>query len=154
MGVLTEGNVRVSLPADCTDAEVTAFLAAVPAAVARVRERLGPLDGATGGTPGGPTNAPPLRTATATAVVDTLGRLCPIPVIELAKRLPSVPVGGLLAVLADDEAARLDIPAWCEMRAQEYLGEAAPGDYLPAAAAREAAPTGRTAVAYLVRRLS
>jgi cysteine desulfurase len=26
-------------------------------------------------------------------------------------------------VLSDDEAARLDIPAWCEMRGQEYVGE-------------------------------
>ena len=34
-----------------------------------------------------------------------------------------MPVGGTVTVLADDEAARLDIPAWCEMRGQEYLGE-------------------------------
>jgi cysteine desulfurase len=34
-----------------------------------------------------------------------------------------VPVGGVVTVLSDDEAARLDIPAWCEMREQEYVGE-------------------------------
>ena len=54
--------------------------------------------------------------------VDALGKLCPLPVIELAKVIGDVPVGGTVTVLADDEAARLDIPAWCEMRGQEYVG--------------------------------
>src|SRR5690606_42103081 len=52
-----------------------------------------------------------------------LGRRCPVPVIELAKVIGDVPVGGTVRVLSDDEAARLDIPAWCEMRGQEYVGE-------------------------------
>jgi cysteine desulfurase len=56
-------------------------------------------------------------------VVDARGRRCPVPVIELARALPGVPVGGVLAVLADDEAAAVDVPAWCRMRGQEYVGE-------------------------------
>ncbi|MFD6966507.1 sulfurtransferase TusA family protein, partial [Streptomyces diastaticus] len=56
-------------------------------------------------------------------VVDALGRRCPVPVIELAKVIDRVPVGGTVTVLSDDEAARLDIPAWCRMREQEYVGE-------------------------------
>jgi cysteine desulfurase len=56
-------------------------------------------------------------------VVDALGKRCPIPVIELAKVITDVPIGGTVRVLSDDEAARLDIPAWCEMRNQEYVGE-------------------------------
>ncbi len=36
-----------------------------------------------------------------------------------------VPVGDTVTVLSDDEAARLDIPAWCAMREQEYVGERA-----------------------------
>ena len=55
--------------------------------------------------------------------MDALGKRCPIPVIELAKVIGDVPVGGTVTVLSDDEAARLDIPAWCEMRGQEYVGE-------------------------------
>ena len=54
--------------------------------------------------------------------IDCLGRPCPIPVIELAKALPSVAVGEVVAVLSDDPAARYDIPAWCRMRQQEYVG--------------------------------
>ena len=63
------------------------------------------------------------RVPEADAVVDALGRRCPVPVIELARHLRDVPVGGVLAVLADDAAARLDVPAWCRMRHQEYVGE-------------------------------
>jgi cysteine desulfurase len=58
--------------------------------------------------------------------VDALGLRCPQPVIELARRIDSVPVGAVVALLADDEAARLDVPAWCEMRGHTYLGEPSP----------------------------
>jgi len=57
-------------------------------------------------------------------VIDALGRLCPLPVIELAKRIGDVPVGSVIAVVCDDPAAATDIPAWCRMRAQDYLGTA------------------------------
>ena len=58
-------------------------------------------------------------------VVDCLGRPCPVPVIELAKAVPTVEVGQVVEVLSDDPAARLDVPAWCRMRSQDYLGERA-----------------------------
>lgn len=64
---------------------------------------------------------------------------CPRPIIELAKALPSVAVGDLLAVVARDPAARYDVPAWCRMRQQEYVGEDVAEDGLPR---------------YVVRRLS
>ena len=54
--------------------------------------------------------------------LDVLGRLCPAPIIELARHIGDVAVGETVEVLADDPAAALDIPAWCEMRDQEYLG--------------------------------
>ncbi|NUV56388.1 aminotransferase class V-fold PLP-dependent enzyme [Streptomyces coelicolor] len=129
MGVLSEGNVRVSLPPGTEEEDVERFLGVLPGVVTGVREKLG---------------APVSRTETVTRerdealVVDALGRRCPIPVIELARVIGDVPVGGLVRVLADDEAARLDIPAWCEMRGQEYVGEQ---------------PADRGA-AYVVRRLS
>ncbi|WP_340538600.1 sulfurtransferase TusA family protein [Nocardioides sp. GXZ039] len=55
--------------------------------------------------------------------LDCRGRPCPQPIIELAKHLGEVDVGGLIAVVADDAAARYDVPAWCRMRGQEYVGE-------------------------------
>ncbi|MFI6567600.1 cysteine desulfurase/sulfurtransferase TusA family protein [Streptomyces sp. NPDC050534] len=125
MGVLSEGNVRVSLPTGTGAEDVERFLEVLPGAVAGVRDKLG-------------APAPAATVQQDVLVVDALGKRCPIPVIELAKVIGDVPVGGLVRVLSDDEAARLDIPAWCEMREQEYVGE-------------EPAERG---TAYLVRRVA
>lgn len=65
---------------------------------------------------------------TAPASVDARGRRCPVPVIELARRIGDVPVGGCLEVYADDPAAAADVPAWCRLRGQEYLGDRALAD--------------------------
>ncbi|CAL9435424.1 Cysteine desulfurase IscS [Streptomyces sp. enrichment culture] len=130
MGVLSEGNVRVSLPPGTAQEDVERFLSVLPGVVAGVREKLGAPVSAAG--------AAGVDEGDGVLVVDAVGRRCPIPVIELAKVIGDVPVGGLVRVLADDEAARLDIPAWCEMRGQEYVGE-------------EPADRGS---AYLVRRVS
>jgi tRNA 2-thiouridine synthesizing protein A len=61
-----------------------------------------------------------------TEVLDCLGQRCPLPVIALARRLPRLEIGAVIRVLADDPAAANDIPAWCRMRGQEFVG-AAPG---------------------------
>jgi tRNA 2-thiouridine synthesizing protein A len=61
--------------------------------------------------------------------VDSRGRRCPLPIIDLAKRLPSVAVGAVVRVLADDPAAANDIPAWCRMKGHEYVGSPAPDVY-------------------------
>lgn len=127
MGVLSEGNVRVSLPSGVAEEDAERFLAVLPGTVAGVREKLG-----------APAPAAVTVVRAQELVVDSLGKRCPIPVIELAKVFGDVPVGGTVRVLSDDEAARLDIPAWCEMRGQEYVGE-------------EPAEKGS---AYVVRRLS
>jgi tRNA 2-thiouridine synthesizing protein A len=52
-----------------------------------------------------------------------------LPVIALARRLPQLAVGEVLRVLADDPAVATDIPAWCRLRGQEYLGSPAPDAY-------------------------
>ncbi|MFJ2580519.1 cysteine desulfurase/sulfurtransferase TusA family protein [Kitasatospora aureofaciens] len=158
MGVLTEGNVRVSLPYGTAEADVERFLTVLPELVAGVRAPLGldlPAPKATvetppraegragaenderqatdeGGSAGeksvGAGSESPEASGRVT-VIDALGKRCPLPVIELAKRIGEVPEGGTVAVLSDDEAARLDIPAWCEMRGQEYAGEAPAADF-------------------------
>ncbi|MFC0848737.1 cysteine desulfurase/sulfurtransferase TusA family protein [Streptomyces noboritoensis] len=112
MGVLSEGNVRVSLPLGTAASDVDRFLSVLPGVVSSVREKLGAPASLASPAPGG-----------TDLTIDALGKRCPIPVIELAKVIGDVPVGGTVTVLADDEAARLDIPAWCEMRGQEYVGE-------------------------------
>ena len=54
--------------------------------------------------------------------LDCRGLLCPRPVIELARHLEDVAVGAVIGVVAEDVAAAVDIPAWCRMRDQEYVG--------------------------------
>ncbi len=71
--------------------------------------------------------------------LDCRGLVCPRPVIELNKHLADVEPGGVIAVVSTDAAARVDIPAWCRMRDQEYVGE-------------DEAPDGTPR--YLVRRIS
>ena len=80
-----------------------------------------------------------MSTAAADLELDCRGMLCPLPIIELGRRYAEVPVGGLVAVVATDVAARTDVPAWCRMKGQEYVGE-------------ELADDG--AARYVVRRLS
>lgn len=55
-------------------------------------------------------------------VLDCRGMRCPLPVIELGRRIGEVDVGAVVTVLADDPAAAADIPAWCRLREHEYLG--------------------------------
>jgi tRNA 2-thiouridine synthesizing protein A len=71
--------------------------------------------------------------------LDCRDLVCPQPVIELGRRIGEVEVGQVVAVVADDAAARVDVAAWCRMRGQEYVGEQAADNGTPA---------------YLVRRLS
>ncbi|HEY0698077.1 MAG TPA: sulfurtransferase TusA family protein [Micromonospora sp.] len=56
--------------------------------------------------------------------LDCRGQRCPLPVIAVARRLPALPVGAVVRVLADDPAAAVDLPAWCRMRGQEFVGSA------------------------------
>ncbi|MDT0459272.1 aminotransferase class V-fold PLP-dependent enzyme [Streptomyces sp. DSM 41527] len=138
MGVLSEGNVRVSLPYGTAEADVERFLEVLPRVVRAVRERLGvpaaeaaeSAESAGAGQTGGAGETagaagPGDAAGPAGLVVDALGKRCPVPVIELAKVIGEVPVGQTVTVLSDDEAARQDIPAWCAMRDQEYVGERA-----------------------------
>ena len=67
----------------------------------------------------GSTEAPPVPQPLLT--IDALGRKCPIPIIMLAEQIRDVPVGAVIAVLADDPAAYSDVPAWCGMKSHELV---------------------------------
>ena len=45
--------------------------------------------------------------------IDATGLLCPLPVLKLRKRLLSIESGSIIKILADDPAAILDIPHFC-----------------------------------------
>ena len=63
--------------------------------------------------------------------LDGRGLVCPAPIIELARHIGDVEVGELLGMVADDAAARADVPAWCRMTGQEYVGEETAEDGVP-----------------------
>ncbi|HEX6249774.1 MAG TPA: sulfurtransferase TusA family protein [Nocardioidaceae bacterium] len=63
--------------------------------------------------------------------LDCRGMRCPMPVIRLSQTIGDVAVGQTLGVVAEDAAARSDVPAWCRMRRQEYLGEDTAADGTP-----------------------
>jgi tRNA 2-thiouridine synthesizing protein A len=61
-------------------------------------------------------------------VVDARGERCPMPVIRLARLVRDLAAGATDAgpftvrVLATDPAAAADVPAWCRMRGQRFVG--------------------------------
>jgi tRNA 2-thiouridine synthesizing protein A len=57
-----------------------------------------------------------------TVEVDALGLPCPMPVIRLAEAVEQIADGDAVRLLADDPAARVDVPVWCRMRRQ-HLAE-------------------------------
>ena len=46
-------------------------------------------------------------------ILDATGLLCPLPVLKLRKHLKSMELGDIVLVLADDPAAAIDIPHFC-----------------------------------------
>jgi cysteine desulfurase len=107
MGVLTHGNVRVSLHRGSTRADVDRLVAVLPAVVARVRAEHDAVMG---------------RTGPVDRVLDCRGMPCPAPVIELAKAIRDIPVGEELSVDADDPAAPGDVAAFARMRGHTFVG--------------------------------
>ena len=97
MGVLSEGNVRVSLPPGTPDADVERFLSVLPGAVRTVRAAgaVGAGGGVAAAARNGPAAPVPAarRRGAEGLVVDALGKRCPVPVIELAKVIGRYPRG-------------------------------------------------------------
>lgn len=57
----------------------------------------------------------------ATAVLDTFGLLCPMPIIKTAARMKQLAKGDVLKVLSDDPGIKEDMPAWCITSGNELL---------------------------------
>jgi len=55
------------------------------------------------------------------AEVDTRGLLCPLPVLKARKRLQALAGGAVLRLLADDPAARVDVPHFCREQGHALL---------------------------------
>ena len=55
-------------------------------------------------------------------VLDTVGFLCPIPVIKTGRALATMKQDEVLELIADDRGVLFDVPDWCVGHGHEYLG--------------------------------
>ena len=60
-------------------------------------------------------------------ILDATGLLCPLPVLKLRKHLNSMKIGEVVAVLADDPAAAIDIPFFCDETGHTLISQKASG---------------------------
>jgi tRNA 2-thiouridine synthesizing protein A len=54
--------------------------------------------------------------------LDCVGLYCPMPIHNTANKLKELKAGQVLEVLADDEGIKEDMPAWCRVTGNEFLG--------------------------------
>ncbi len=62
-------------------------------------------------------------------LLDARGQLCPMPIVNMAKKMKEVGPGQVLEIWATDQAAHGDIPAWAQSTGNEFLGEENAGEY-------------------------
>ena len=106
MGALSHGNIRITLPLEAVAPDRAIACEQLPHALADIvagaRTQVWSADARETGT-----------------VVDSRGTLCPQPIIDLARWWRAHPSAESVRLLADDEAARVDVPAWCRMTGRE-----------------------------------
>lgn len=56
------------------------------------------------------------------ATLDARGLMCPMPIVQLAKKVKEMTSGQVLELLADDVGAKDDVPAWCSRTGNQLLG--------------------------------
>ena len=54
--------------------------------------------------------------------INTLGQLCPMPIILTSKKMKEMKSREVLEVLSDDAGIKKDMPAWCSSTKNEYIG--------------------------------
>ena len=55
--------------------------------------------------------------------IDTVGKFCPVPIIEAANKIKEMDVGKTLTVISDDSGILSDMKNWCSMTGNEFLGD-------------------------------
>lgn len=55
-------------------------------------------------------------------VLDCVGLYCPMPIAHTARKMKEMKPGQVLEVQADDKGIKEDMPSWCKMTGNEFLG--------------------------------
>jgi len=56
------------------------------------------------------------------AILDTVGLACPMPIYKASAKIKELQPGQVLEVQSDDDGIEKDMPAWCRLTGNEYLG--------------------------------
>jgi len=54
--------------------------------------------------------------------LDTSGRLCPYPIVEIARAMKGLSAGAVVCLVATDPGIVTDVPMWCRATRHEHLG--------------------------------
>jgi tRNA 2-thiouridine synthesizing protein A len=54
-------------------------------------------------------------------VLDCKGLMCPMPIVQLAKKIKTVEIGHEFELISDDIGSKEDIPAWCKRTGNELI---------------------------------
>jgi tRNA 2-thiouridine synthesizing protein A len=54
-------------------------------------------------------------------VLDAKGLMCPMPIVQLAKKMKVMKVGDELDLISDDVGSKADVPAWCERTGNQLV---------------------------------
>ncbi len=55
-------------------------------------------------------------------VLDCFGLACPMPILKTSNKIREMESGQVLEIKSDDDGIEKDMPAWCKMTGNEYLG--------------------------------
>ncbi len=64
------------------------------------------------------------------STLDAKGLMCPMPIVQLAKKVKEMKSGQVLELLADDVGAKEDVPAWCSRTGNQLVGTEIEGKIL------------------------
>ena len=54
--------------------------------------------------------------------IDTVGKFCPMPIIETSNKMKEMKIGETLTIISDDAGIKSDMPNWCSLTGNEFLG--------------------------------
>lgn len=54
--------------------------------------------------------------------LDCRGLYCPMPIVKTKLELETMNSGEVLEIVADDHGFEKDLPAWCKMTGENFLG--------------------------------
>ncbi len=58
----------------------------------------------------------------ADATTDIIYMMCPMHLLTIKQKIKEIKAGQILAILTDYDGALEDIPAWCELSGNEFIG--------------------------------